>query len=64
MNLASNTAAVASTRPPRVADIDLGLARFTRRWTSVMACPVFASYQRRLIQLSLELVNQYEQQIW
>ena len=44
--------------PARVADIDLGLACFTRRWTSVMACPVFASYQRRLIQLSPELVNQ------
>ena len=36
MNLASNTAPVASTRPSRVAAIHRSAGCRTRRWTSVM----------------------------
>ena len=48
MNLASNTAPLASTRPSSVAAIQRRAGCRTCRWTSVMTCPVLASYQRRL----------------
>ena len=39
MNLASNTAPVASTMPSRVAAIQRTTGCCTRRWTSVRTCP-------------------------
>ena len=48
MNLASNTARPGSTRPSRVAAIQLLTGCWIRRCTSVMAWPVLRSYQRRL----------------
>ena len=39
MNLASNTAPLASTRPSRVAPIQRRIGWHIRRWTSVMTCP-------------------------
>ena len=47
MNLASNTAPVASTMPSRVAAIQRLTGWKTRRWTSVTTWPVLRSYQRR-----------------
>ena len=48
MNLASNTAPLPSTRPSSVAAIQRSAGCRTRRWISVMTCPVLGSYQRRL----------------
>ena len=48
MNLASKTAPLASTRPSKVAAIHLTAGCLTCRCTSMITCPVLASYQRRL----------------
>ena len=48
MNLASNTAPVASTMPSNVAARKRITGCCTRRWTSVTTCPVLRSYQCRL----------------
>ena len=48
MNLASNTAPVASTTPSRVAAIQRTTGCCTRRWTAVRTWPVLRSYQCRL----------------
>ena len=48
MNLASNTAPVASTMPSRVAAIQRTTGCCTRRWTSVRTWPVLRSNQCRL----------------
>ena len=47
MNFASNTAPVPSTMPSRVAAIQRITGWRTQVWTSLMAPPVFFSYQRR-----------------
>ena len=48
MNLASNTAPVASTMPSRVAAIQRTTGCCTRRWTAVRTWPVLRSNQWRL----------------
>jgi hypothetical protein len=47
MNLASDTAAVCSTTPSRVAAIHLMTGCWTLFWTSVIAFPEFPSYHFR-----------------
>src|SRR6516165_1589474 len=47
MNLASNTAPVASTRPSSVAAIQRSTGCRIRRCTSLSTCPLLAWYQRR-----------------
>src|SRR5262249_40225748 len=48
MNLASNTASVASTMPSSVAAIQRMAECLTWRWTSITRRPVLRSYQERL----------------
>ena len=54
MNLASNTAPLASTMPSSVAAIQRITGWRTQLWTSFTTCPVVRSYQRPVQVLSCE----------